>query len=394
MDIISYLLELIETQKTVGINGLGTLYKKKIPGRYDADTHSFLPPKHEIAFTTEISEQEELVKFISEKRNISIESANYYIAEFVENIHSQLADHQHASMLPIGELKFINDEIIFEASRSSQADFDFYGLPSIPTTVAAQAPISAPVTEPINIEEEKQPLDEGVPATDEQPVYEETAEVNTSDNFNEKISQTENEVPSSPPAIDPIWRPTVNERYQYEPDDDDDDENTGRRMRIFLKTLLVLFVLLIAGGAMYIFYPELFSKFQHNTTVPIIENASVVLIDTSSNQTADSASKDTAVKKPVVFTKPVKDSLKIDSNIYTYEVIGSAMKTQKKVDEVIAILSKRGINAKKMESTSGRLIKISLGTFTDYQLAKKFQDSLKIKLKNPEIYIQTIKPKN
>ena len=64
------------------------------------------------------------------------------------------------------------------------------------------------------------------------------------------------------------------------------------------------------------------------------------------------------------------------------------------MDEVISNLSKRGIIAKQMDAMPGRLIKVSLGTFTNYNLAKKFQDSLKIKLRNPEIYIQTIKPKN
>ena len=65
MDIVSYLLELIETRKNVGINAFGTLYKKKTPGRYDSETHSFLPPKYEIAFTNEIKESEDLVHFIS-----------------------------------------------------------------------------------------------------------------------------------------------------------------------------------------------------------------------------------------------------------------------------------------------------------------------------------------
>jgi hypothetical protein len=70
------------------------------------------------------------------------------------------------------------------------------------------------------------------------------------------------------------------------------------------------------------------------------------------------------------------------------------MKSKKKVEEMIRIFAKRGIQAKAIDALPGRLIKISLGTFTDYNVAKKFQDSLKIKLKNQEIYIQTIKPKN
>ena len=56
-------------------------------------------------------------------------------------------------------------------------------------------------------------------------------------------------------------------------------------------------------------------------------------------------------------------------------------------------MKKRGIEAKALENVPGKLIKISLGSFTDFNLAKKYKDSLRKKLNNPEIYIQTIKPK-
>ena len=65
MDILLYLSELLETRKTVGIVGLGTLYKKKSPGKYDAEKHAFIPPSYSLAFSSEIKEQEELANFIS-----------------------------------------------------------------------------------------------------------------------------------------------------------------------------------------------------------------------------------------------------------------------------------------------------------------------------------------
>ncbi|MGF1925930.1 MAG: hypothetical protein ACQUHE_17275, partial [Bacteroidia bacterium] len=125
------------------------------------------------------------------------------------------------------------------------------------------------------------------------------------------------------------------------------------------------------------------------------ESEPVVNIDPDTIPKIDTAFADSA-KKAIVLPAVEPDSIKTPTAINTtvYEVIGSAMRTQKKADEVILTLSRRGINAKKIDVAPGRRIKISLDTFTNLDLAKKHQDSLKIKLRNPDIYIQTIKPKN
>lgn len=372
MDIASYLLELIETQKIVGINALGTLYKKKTPGRYDSETHSFLPPKYEIAFNSEVKEDQYLANFISEKKNISIESAHFYITEFVENIQTQLADHQQADFSPLGELKLINDEITLESSKTIEIGFASYGLPSVSTNQNSSV-------EP-----------------DPQPVYEEISEVNTTQEINE------NEEPTQPATgiLDPLWKPSVINRYEY--DDEDEDEEKGKSKwvrRLFKVMLTLLTIAAITAVLIYFLYPDLFYQFKNNLpeqTPTEAPSGGSVKIDSGSNPKNEVAVVHDSLKKNVVFTSVAKDSVTTPaiSNSTVYEVIGSAMKTQKKVDEVISIFAKRGINAKKMESMPGRLIKVSLGTFTDYNLAKKFKDSLKIKLKNPDLYIQTIKPKN
>ncbi|SFG73105.1 HU domain-containing protein [Pedobacter insulae] len=356
MDTISYLLELIETRKIVGITDLGTLYIKKTPGRYDADAHAFLPPKHEIAFTSEIKEADELKNFISEKRNVPTASAAHDIAEFVTNIKTQLADHQFADLSPLGVFKVINDQIEFESSKKFQIGSDFYGLPKIPV------PVDSPV-------EKLHSTPEAIPIPDE----------------TREATHT-----TPPPLPDPVWRPTVNDRYEYEAGDDDEDETSGRGKRIFFKTLIVLFVIAIAGAIVYFFYPDLLNNLLQKHPDQQIESASVIDLDTNSTQQVDSTFADT-VKKPIQLTE-IQDT--VTTTQTTYEVIGSAMKGRKKVEQVIGNFARRGIKAKAIDGLPGRLIKVSLGTFTDYNLAKKFQDSLKIKLKNPEIYIQTIKPKN
>ncbi len=400
MDIKPYLLELIAIQKTVGINALGTLYKKRIPGRYDSETHSFLPPKYEIAFTSEVNNDTALATFISEKKNISIESANYYVNELVEEIQSQLADHHYADFSPFGELKRIDNEIVFEPSKEIDFSFNFYGLPSVSATleenqVLTQEPTTNLETPELEPNEETQEQE----ATDEQPVYDEIADVNSIQEQEERIDiepdSKENLTEQSPLVTDPLWKPSVIHRYE-EDEEEDDDENSRRWMPKFLKTVLTLIIIVaIAGALIYYFYPDLFYTIKGNFSNPPVESEPVLNIDSGKSSKIDSPIID-SLKTALVLPSVIKDSLttKTPDKTIFYEVIGSAMKTQKKADEIIASLSKRGINAKKVDVMPGRRIKISLGSFTDFGLAKKFQDSLRIKLKNPEIYIQIIKPKN
>ncbi len=427
MDIKPYLLELIATRKTVGINALGTLYKKKIPGRYDSETHSFLPPKHTIAFTNEITDDTTLATFISEKKNISVESANYYINEFVEAIQSQLADHQYADFSPLGELKDIDGKIVFESSKTIDNSFDFYGLPSVSATIeenlsAVQEPeinmegqaleVKEEINEPtLEAKEDAQEIEEeekeglapnSESERDEQPVYDEIADVNSIQEQNEleeridiepNLEETETE--KEPSISDPSWKPTVLHRYEY--DDEDEDENSGNWVRKLLKVAFTLIIIVsIAVALIYYFYPDLFYTIKGNFSDQPIESEPILNIDSSTISKIDSPVTDSLNAALVLPPIVVKDSLTIKTlnKAIVYEVIGSAMKTQKKADEVISVLSKRGINAKKVDAMPGRRIKISLGTFTDFSLAKKFQDSLRIKLRNPEIYIQTIKPEN
>lgn len=449
MDIVSYLLELIETQKIIGIKGLGTLYKKKIPGRYDSETHSFLPPRYEITFTTEIKEDQILANFIAENRNISIESANYYLAEFAENIHAQLADHQQADFSPLGKLKLINDEIVLENLNATAFNSAFYGLPSVlnhqnkaTNSDEVDGDLKAENSDPNNlhspekIEEVKdtesanqsvdKTVDESLTETkdsdlDNQPVYDQTTAVNHIQELNEneervdlkpetlpeeveeqkhiaKNDDQSNEVTSDGTGIsDPLWKPALINRFEYK-DEDEERRTKNRWLRITLRTIFALvMVFMISGVVIYAFYPNLYYTLKEKFSgEPVIQRQPIEVLDTSTTQKIDSPKSDTSNKTVVINSVP-KDTVNIpkpNNNTTTYEIIGGAMKTQKKVDQIISNFAKRGITAKKLESMPGRLIKISLGTFTDYNVAKKFQDSLKIKLKNPELYIQTIKPKN
>ena len=148
MDILSYLSELIQTRKSVGIAGLGTIYKKKSPGRYDAETHSFLPPSYTIDFTEEVKEEVLLSEFISKKRNVSADTANYFIEEFSNQVIKELNDQQQADFGSFGRLKKQGDEVTLEAADGLNTGSDFFGLPA----VKAAAPVTQEI-KPASLEE-------------------------------------------------------------------------------------------------------------------------------------------------------------------------------------------------------------------------------------------------
>jgi len=115
MEISSYLAELIRTRKEVSVSGLGTFFKKKSPGRYDVKSHSFLPPTYTLDFTTEVKEDTGLADYISSKKNISTDSATYYVEQFSEHVRNQLSEQEHAVLPDLGSLTISSGLVVFKA---------------------------------------------------------------------------------------------------------------------------------------------------------------------------------------------------------------------------------------------------------------------------------------
>src|SRR5215217_4390326 len=138
MDILSYLTELIKTRKEVGITGLGTIYKKKSPGRYDAETHSFLPPSYKLGFTEDVTETQALAEYISKEKNISLDSSSYYIEQFADELQKQLKDTGAADLGELGSFRADEDGLFFTPPAGINFGFDFYGLPSVKEEVVAE----------------------------------------------------------------------------------------------------------------------------------------------------------------------------------------------------------------------------------------------------------------
>ncbi len=134
MDILQYLIELLKTRKQIGIEGLGTFYKKKTPGRYDAETHSFLPPSYALEFSSDVLEHTNLSQYIQTKRGISEDSAKYFISQFVGEVHKGLQNGQY-SLENLGTLQQTGNQIAFTANQDINIGFDFFALPTVTANV-------------------------------------------------------------------------------------------------------------------------------------------------------------------------------------------------------------------------------------------------------------------
>ena len=139
MDILQYLIELLKTRKQIGIEGLGTFYKKKTPGRYDAETHSFLPPSYALEFSSDVLEHTNLSQYIQTKRGISEDSAKYFISQFVAEVHKGLQNGEY-SFENLGTLQQTRNQLAFTANQDINIGFDFFALPTVMANVQHIAP--------------------------------------------------------------------------------------------------------------------------------------------------------------------------------------------------------------------------------------------------------------
>lgn len=364
MDILFHLREFLQNHKTVGIDGLGTFYKKKSPGKYDVDARAFLPPSYALAFGNEVNEPENFVDYIALTTNIDQNSARLQINEFVEKIRTQLVDQQEFALEDFGKFILVHDKVDFLPSEANFGN-EFYGLPTLPE-------INHPDKEVTKTEE-----------VEAAPIAQKEIETSISENELNHI-HSENKIKFAGKPYTP--------NYDY---DDESDGVMSRPVKILLRTLLIITIIAVAIGLAYFFNPHYFDRIIKSDEVEPIPTTLPMPIDTT-NQVNEQLTPDTnIVINTDTTTAVVKPQPTVtESNITTYEVIGSAEKNQKRIDLVINTMKKRGIEARALQNVPGKLVKISLGSFTDFNLAKKYQDSLRKKLNNSEIYIQTIKPKN
>lgn len=470
MDILSYLTTLIKTHKEVGIPGLGTIYKRKSPGRYDIDTHSFLPPSYSLSFTSDLKEQTLLTDLISKQKNISVDAATYFVEQFAQNILDELSGHQESDFGDLGTFSTTTGSLTFIPKQESNLGFDFYGLPTLKAelnTEKEEAPLQAaelpieeeqqhvpevqldlennnadlsdgsiddeePLTTPATYdvlishldstelpeqEEEIVQEQEAVAERDEQPVYEEIAEVVAipepvaSPEVQEEKPAVVIEIPETlhevevnePVAIIETIKPKGAGHFEL---DYTDPEKLG--MPTYLKVIIALVSIIVLAGVIYLAKPELFDSILKKPSVlPVVQTDTIPVINDNAQLKIDSLAKvDSArksnekailavdtVKKDTIATAVTTPSSVEKPTIISYEIIAASLLNQQEADNFLAQMKKKGIPAK-VANMPGKRVKISIGSFTDEATAKKELEILKETTKLPGIYIYTVRHTN
>lgn len=430
MDILSYLTTLIKTHKEVGIPGLGTIYKRKSPGRYDTETHSFLPPSYTLAFTSDLKEQELLTGIISKKKNISADAATYFVEQFSQNILDELSNQQESDFGDLGTFSTASGSLSFIPKQGQNFGFDFYGLPVLkeaPVLGEEEPTVSQPAEElpvkeeAIPLEEEESPvkaeqlalennnadLSDGTEIAplespeervieetnnDEQPVYEEIAEVpnipepykqayepqiETPEGINEAYQNQEKEQTIVFEPLEPVNTNYITEQLEEK-----------KEMPVYLKVIIALLAVVAIAAIAYLAKPEIF-------TGTVVKNSPVQ--DTTALKVQDDRLKaDSIARADSIRISNEKAIMAIDSvkdTIISYDIIAASLLNQKEADRFLADMKKRGIPAK-VAKMRGKRVKISIASFLDEDSAKKELEILKKTTKIPGIYITPIRHTN
>lgn len=417
MDISSYLAELIQKHKEVGVPNLGTFFKKKLPGRYDASSHAFLPPSYQLAYKPEVTERELLSAYIAGKEQLSMESANFHVEKFGQRILEALTRQEEVDLHPLGKFSYSNEQVLFQPEKDLPLGFEFFGLP----TVAEATPLieeTPAIEETPTVEDtpalqaviEENQLEEENPGNlPEEPIYQ------SPETLQEGARQEEQKVPAQqvPPAK-PFYVEPVNYTIH-------EQQETKRGVPPYITAIIIVLAITAGILALVIFYPKLTDGFKDgwnaadakkntlvkdstmNNTNPT-SAADSIAVDSVLTQT-DGLSKDTTAKVPVATTQP-KPAEPATANTaaapavkptgpVTYEVIGSSVYGEEEAERFIKAMKKKwGINAKIVSQLPGKKKKISVASYKDEKTARAERARLEEKLQIPGlyIYVNTNKP--
>jgi hypothetical protein len=275
MDVSLYISELLELHGEVNVPGLGHLAQTRVSGYYNAADFKFYPPHNEVTFDPQrLNENHVLTQYIADKKNISLESSQYFTEKFITNLKED-ALYNDVPVANIGWFYNNGGKLGFKANKITN-DPEFYGYPA----VRASKLLSQAATPP-------PPAPQPVPVTALVP--EPTA-----------VLEPEAAAPSYQMVPERIAE-TIEEREEPEEELYYEEPRTNRALRTGLIILGVVLVLLIIGYATYVYKPSAFERienyFQPKKTEVKLEEANTIKADTNTMAPDTTVSSDTTVKK-------------------------------------------------------------------------------------------------
>jgi hypothetical protein len=324
MDIGYYIGDLLSEQDEVSVAGLGTINKIRIAGSFDRSNNLFLPPTYQLSFKEIETNDSSLAQHISIEKNLSISSSEELIRKFSADIFESLNNSDSVEIRHLGILQKNNGKLTLIPGDDFGISDKFFGL----------SPIGDLKKEAfIPLQEENQI------AEPEMIEQEEEAEI---------IHKTRSWI-----------------------------------------TIFVSFLAILISFSVLFYFNTDFNNFvknksfglfsSHRTTKQVIPEVieSEKISSDSIKNAVDSASilaDSVRQKSDTTITVPaLTESLAItaQAEIFNYEIIVAAFSRKSEADEYILKLNSRGIKAKIVENMRGKMLKISLFTFEDEELAKK-----------------------
>lgn len=330
MDIGLYISELLRDSKEIGLPGIGTLSKRRIPASYDTIKGMLNPPLEEIHLVGMDGPDLELVKYISRQKKISEASARYFIAKYADSLLQNLKQDGQAEINGLGTLSMQAGQIVMQPVKFATASF---GLASVKDPVLT-------TTSP------------------------------------EKTGQA---VLSEPFPVQPFV-------------DENGSERSGRTASLLLSILFL--VLIAGGLAYIfqpeLFNLDTDKPIHqrkttvNHTSVPVRAHRDS---DSLSRATPPVADSNSAKTLPVTAAPAA-----VNQVLPKYEIVGASFNLQKEAEEYVRRLGTKGIKAAIVEDKRKPRFKVSLGSFTVYDEAnaakRKIQENF-----NKEAWILTINDK-
>ncbi len=128
MDIVKYIIEILFEKDQVVIPGLGSFITENNSAQIHPVDHTFLPPTKTIVFDEITTDDDVLLKRISEKENISLVAAEREIRNFTDEILAKIQKNKTATIDGLGVFSINFENIITFTSADIDFSDDSFGL--------------------------------------------------------------------------------------------------------------------------------------------------------------------------------------------------------------------------------------------------------------------------
>ena len=354
MEIGLYIAELLGEQDEVSVAGLGTFSKERVAGTFDKHSNLFYPPSYRLSFNEGVFSFSGLSEYISLKRSLSISSSEELIKKFTETILDILNSSDAVEINHLGSLYKKNNNLAFKPSDSFGIADKFYGL--IPIS-ELNSTIVVPLAEEI------------------------------------KVEITENEV-----EIETEAEESEEEVYDQAP-------------KARLVPILVISILAIIASLFALFYfDKSFNNFVKDIIsskvkpAPVIEpikessTAAPVVLDSINDSTPDSSQinkteiqEETKAFADQALSSSLEEKIPALKQDISYEIIVAAFSRKIDAETYIREMNSKGFQAKIVENLPGKMLKISLGTYTEEEPATIELNRIQKEI-NKDAWIARVKP--